>query len=157
MPKTLPQRIIFTIFMASVMVYGMIVYNVALATGDLTGATFAIALHEMPIMVPVAFVLEFFVVEKLAAMLAFKIVTPQDRPAAITIAISTMIVVIMCPTMSFIATMLFKNPTLSTWFPLWIKTWAMNLPMAMFWQLLYCGPFVRFVFQKGCKIFAKNN
>lgn len=64
MPKTLPQRIVFTIVMATIMVYGMIVYNVALNTGGVTNATFGMALHEMPIMVPVAFVLEFFVVRK---------------------------------------------------------------------------------------------
>ena len=66
MPKTLPERIFFTIVMAAIMVYGMIVYNVALNTGGVTNATFVMALHEMPIMVPIACVLEFFVVEKLA-------------------------------------------------------------------------------------------
>lgn len=59
MPKTLPERIFFTIVMAAIMVYGMIVYNVALNTNGVTNATFVMALHEMPIMVPVAFVLEF--------------------------------------------------------------------------------------------------
>ena len=68
MPKTLLEKIVFTVVMAAIMVYGMIVYNVALATGGVTNATFGMALHEMPIMVPVAFVLEFFVVEKLAAL-----------------------------------------------------------------------------------------
>ena len=63
MPKTLPERIFFTIVMAAIMVYGMIVYNVALNTGGVTNATFVMALHEMPIMVPIACVLEFFVVE----------------------------------------------------------------------------------------------
>ena len=68
MPKTLLEKIVFTVVMAAIMVYGMIVYNVALATGGVTNATFGMALHEMPIMVPVAFVLEFFVVEKLARL-----------------------------------------------------------------------------------------
>ena len=80
MPKTLPQKIVFTIVMATIMVYGMIVYNVALNTGGVTNATFGMALHEMPIMVPVAFVLEFFVVEKLATALAFTFMRPTDRP-----------------------------------------------------------------------------
>lgn len=88
MPKTLPQRIVFTIIMATIMVYGMIVYNVALNTGGVTNATFGMALHEMPIMVPVAFVLEFFVVEKLATALAFTFMRPTDRPQFITYAIS---------------------------------------------------------------------
>ena len=85
MPKTLPEKIIFTIIMAAIMVYGMIVYNVALATGGVTNATFGMALHEMPIMVPVAFVLEFFVVEKLATALAFTFMKPTGRPQFITI------------------------------------------------------------------------
>lgn len=33
MPKTKFQNVIFTIIMATIMVYGMIVYNVALNTG----------------------------------------------------------------------------------------------------------------------------
>ena len=40
MPKTLPERIFFTIVMAAIMVYGMIVYNVALNTNGVTNATF---------------------------------------------------------------------------------------------------------------------
>ena len=79
MPKTLPERIFFTIVMAVIMVYGMIVYNVALNTNGVTNATFVMALHEMPIMVPVAFVLEFFVVEKPATKLAFLFMRPADR------------------------------------------------------------------------------
>ena len=98
--------------MAAIMVYGMIVYNVALATGGVTNATFGMALHEMPIMVPVAFVLEFFVVEKLATALAFTFMRPTDRPQFITYAISLMIVCIMCPVMSLVATVLFKEPKL---------------------------------------------
>ena len=35
MPKTLLEKVVFTIVMATIMVYGMIVYNVALNTGCL--------------------------------------------------------------------------------------------------------------------------
>lgn len=124
MPKTLPERIFFTIVMAAIMVYGMIVYNVALNTGGVTNATFVMALHEMPIMVPVACVLEFFVVEKLATKLAFMFMKPTDRPQFITYAISLMIVCIMCPVMSLIATLLFKEPS----FGMWVHTWGCNMP-----------------------------
>lgn len=109
MPRTLPEKIVFTIIMALIMVYGMIVYNVALATGGVTNATFIMALGELPIMATVAFVLEFFVVEKLATKLAFTFMRPTDRPQFITYAISLMIVCIMCPVMSLVATILFKS------------------------------------------------
>ena len=143
MPKTLFERIFFTIVMAAIMVYGMIVYNVALNTGGVTNATFLMALHEMPIMVPVACILEFFIVEKLATALAFTFMRPTDRPQFITYAISLMIVCIMCPVMSLVATILFKEPSFGTW----IHTWGCNMPMALCWQLLYCGPLSRFIFQ----------
>ncbi len=143
MPKTLLQRIFFTALMALWMVYGMIVYNVALNTGGVTNGTFLLALHELPLMFPIAFVLEFFVVEKLATRLAFRFMRPTDRPQFITYAISVMIVSIMCPTMSLIATLLFKTPS----FGAWIHTFGCNLPAALLWQLLYCGPLTRLVFR----------
>lgn len=149
MPKTKFEEIIFTVIMAAVMVYGMIVYNVALNMGGVTSATFLSAFHEMPIMVPVAFVLEFFVVSKLAGRLAMTVMKPTDRPAFITYAVSICICCIMCPIMSLIATILFKTPSFGTW----IQTWGMNFPMAILWQLFYCGPFVRLIFRT---IFRRN-
>lgn len=80
MPKNKFQDVIYTIIMASFMVYGMVVYNIALNTGGLTNESFLLALYELPIMIPVAFVLEFFVVSKLAKKLAFTVVRPTDRP-----------------------------------------------------------------------------
>lgn len=138
MPQTKFQNVVYTIIMALVMVYGMIVYNVALNTGGVSNATFLMALHEMPIMVPIAFVLE-----RLAKFLAFRLVKPTDRPIVIILAISTMIVCVMCPTMSLIATLLFKQPSFGTW----VQTFGCNLPMALLWQLLYCGPLVRLIFR----------
>ncbi len=144
MPKNKFEDVIFTAIMATIMVYGMIVYNVALNTGGVQGITFLLALHEMPIMVPIAFVLEFFVVGKLAKMLAFTVMKPTDRPAFITYAISICICCIMCPIMSLIATILFKD---THTFGTWIQTWGMNFPMAILYQMFYCGPLVRMIFR----------
>ncbi|MEI3246101.1 MAG: DUF2798 domain-containing protein [Lachnospiraceae bacterium] len=149
MPRNKFEDVIFTAIMATIMVYGMVVYNVALNTGGVTGATFVMALHELPIMVPIAFILEFFIVGKLAKMLAFTVVRPTDRPQVITYAISICICCIMCPTMSLIATFLFKTPSFGTW----VQTFVMNFPMAICYQMFYCGPFVRLIFRL---IFRRN-
>lgn len=77
MPKNKFQDAVFTAIMAAVMVYGMIVYNVAWNTDGVSAMTFLAALHEMPIMFPIAFVLEFFIVGKLAAALAFRVMRPR--------------------------------------------------------------------------------
>ena len=143
MPKNKFQDVIFTIIMATIMVYGMVVYNVALNMGEMTGKTFLFALKELPIMVPIAFILEFFIVGRIAKALAFTVMTPQDKPQFITYAISICICCIMCPVMSLIATFLFKEPS----FSMWVKTWALNFPMAICWQMFYCGPLVRLIFR----------
>ena len=125
MPRTKLQNIVFTIIMAVIMGYGMIVYNVALNTGGVTNQTFLMALHELPIMAPIAFVLEFFVVEKLATKLAFTF---------------------MRPTMSLIATLLFKGGIQPGVLSTWIQTTFLNFPMALIWQFFFAGPLVRRIF-----------
>ena len=50
----------------------------------------------------------------------------------------------MCPVMSLIATILFKDPSPI----LWAKAWIINLPMALLYQFFFCGPLVRFVFRR---------
>ena len=44
MPKNKFQDAIFTIIMATIMVYGMVVYNVALNIGGVSSKTFLLAL-----------------------------------------------------------------------------------------------------------------
>ena len=50
---------------------------------------------------------------------------------------------IMCPMMSLVATLLFKEPS----FGMWVHTWGCNMPMALCWQMLYCGPLARAIFR----------
>ena len=147
MPKTKFQNVIFTLMMAFLMVYAMICYNISLNIGEMSNQVFLMAFHEMVIMWPIAFILEFFVVDNLAHKLAFRMVTPQDRPIVITLAISVMIICIMCPVMSLIATLLFKNAG-SQFIAVWLQTTFMNFPVAFFWQLMYCRPFIRLIFRK---------
>ena len=111
---------------------------------ELPTETFLAAVHELPIMVPVAFILEFFIVGKIAKALAFTVVTPDDRPQIITYAISICICCIMCPLMSLVATLLFKE---TKTFGTWIQTWAMNFLVAICYQMFYCGPLVRLIFR----------
>ena len=146
MQKSKLQNILFTIVMAFVMVYAMVCYNIALDKGQMSNEIFLIAFHEIPIMWPIACILEYFVVEKLAAKLAFRFVSPQDKPIFITLAISSMIVCLMCPTMSFIATLLFMNPGKEI-IALWLQKWVQNFPMALCWQIFFAGPGVRNFFR----------
>ena len=140
MPKTKFQEIIFTIMMVFMMVYFMICYNISLNIGGMTNQVFLMAFQELVIMAPVK-------------KKAFQIVDLEnDHPFHLVIAISVVSIILMCPCMSFAATLLFKNAG-SQMIAVWLQTTVMNFPMAFFLQLCFAGPIVRFVFGK---IFNEN-
>ena len=152
MPKTKFQEVVFTILMVFVMVYAMICYNISLNIRGMTNAVFLMAFHELVIMGPAAFVLDFFFFGSLSKKLAFRVVNPcQDRPIFVILAISSVTVLLMCPSMSLIATLLFKSAgkeiiAASQFVAVWLQPTAMNFPMAFFWQIFFAGPLVRAVF-----------
>lgn len=148
MPKNKFQEVIFTIMMVFVMVYAMICYNIALNIGGMSNEVFLLAFHELIIMGPIAFLLDFFIIGGLAKKAAFKIVDlKKDHPFHLVLAISAISVTMICPCMSLAATLLFKNAG-SQVISVWLQTTAMNFPMAFFWQIFYAGPLVRFLFGK---------
>ena len=148
MPKTKFQEVIFTIMMVFVMVYAMICYNIALNVGGMNNSVFLSAFHEFVIMAPIAFIIDFFFVGHMAKRAAFRIVNPEkENPFHLVLAISAVSVAWMCPLMSLAATILFKDAG-GQFIAVWLQTVAMNFPMAFFWQMLYAGPFVRFLFRQ---------
>lgn len=156
MPKTKFQEVIFTIMMVFVMVYAMICYNIALNTGGMDNSVFLAAFHELIIMGPIAFVLDFIIVSPLAKKKAVKMVNvKKDNPFHIVLAISFVSVAMMCPFMSFAATLLFKNAG-SNIVAVWLETTALNFPMALCWQIFYAGPLVRWIFGKISKMMDKE-
>lgn len=151
MPKTFLQGLFFTIVMAFIMVYAMICYNIALSTGGMTNQVFLMAFGEMKIMWPIAIILEMTIVEKLSGMLAGRVINENMAPIAIIVIRSSMIVCLMCPIMSFIATLLFKNAG-SEIIAVWLQTCVFNFPMALCWQIFFAGPLGRLIFRNCMKL-----
>ena len=153
MPKNLFQEIIFTIIMVIVMVYAMICYNIALSTGGMSNFVFLAAFKELAIMGPIAFVLDFFLVGKIAKAKAFKMVdVRKDNPFHLVIAISVVSVIFMCPLMSLIASILFQiilgGMALTRLPAIWVGTLIKNFPMAFFWNMFAAAPLVHLIFDK---------
>ena len=114
MPKNKFQDVIFTIIMATIMVYGMVVYMLPL-TQVLEWYYFLSCNTRAPNHGSNCIRARVLVVEKIAKMLAFTVMRPTDRPQFITYAISICICCIMCPIMSLVATFLFKEPSFGMW------------------------------------------
>lgn len=160
MPKTKLQGIVFGLLMSITMAYGMEVYNVALKEGGLAAITnrvFPAALLEAAYMWIFVFLFSNLWGNRLGHKLAAKICRPQDNPFLHTLFISGCTVLIMCPTMSMVAAILFSVVLGGgSWSQLpayWVATVLKNFPMALLWNLFAAGPVTRLLFRR---IFARQ-
>lgn len=160
MPKTKFQGVIFGLLMSITMAYGMEVYNVALKEGGLsqmTNQVFWGALLEAAYMWIFVFLFSNLWGNRLGHRLAEKICRPEDSPFLHTVFISSCTVLIMCPTMSAVAAVLFSVILGGgSWTQLpayWVTTVLKNFPMALLWNLFAAGPLTRLLFRR---LFARQ-
>lgn len=146
MPETKLQEVVFALLMSFCMVLGMEFYNGSIQMEEWTRAVFPIMFGEMRFMLPLCFATSYFVMDKIAQKLMLRLVTPgQDKPILVVLVRSGITVSLMCPAMSFWATLIFHGISLD-FVNQWFGTVIRNFPMAFFWQIFYCGPLVWFLF-----------
>lgn len=162
MIKTRTEKLVFGILMSVTMAIGMEIYNVAIKMGyntmpgglsNMVNQVFLDALAEAAYMWIFVFLFSNLWGNRLGHALAEKIIRPeQDNPFFITLMVSSCTVLVMCPTMSMVAAILFNiilagNP-LSQLPAIWVGTVIKNFPMALLWNLFAAGPFSRLVYRK---------
>lgn len=145
-PRNLLENVIFTIIMAFLMVYAMICYNIAINIGGMKDAVFMMALGELRIMWPAAILLELFVMERPVMALTSRVATPEMPFFFVLLIRCALTVCLMCPAMSLIATLLFKDYTEAGLVSVWLQTCIINFPMALSWQIFFAGPAGRHIF-----------
>ena len=146
MPKTKPQSVFFTAITAWMMVYCMTLYNLVLATGMFTNASFLLALKEMWLEFVIIFLCAYFISSPIAKKLAFKVVRPTDRPIAIILTIQVFTVVCQVALASILGVWHGAGFT-SNFISDYIVCYCKNFVMALSLQLLVVGPIARKVFR----------
>lgn len=149
MPKTKFQDFVFGVIMVIFMVSAMVCYNIALQNGGLNNEIFIETLKALPLVCIIAFIVEYLFVGKIVKKITFKTFDVKTtNNFFITIMISCLTVAFMCPIMTLVANLLFEFKDFENLFSKWLQTWTLSFPMALFWQLFYAGPLVRFIFKK---------
>ena len=144
MPVTKAQRIVFSLLMAFAMVYGMELYNQALMAGGLTSEMLLAPFADIVPLMAAVIALETLVGGRIAHRLTFGLLDPTKVPSLlITVSMGAFTCWSMCPMMSLVATLAFKQPPAGELVATWLQTVAMNFPMARLWQLFVAGPAVR--------------
>lgn len=162
MPKTKLQGILFGVLMSITMAYGMEVYNIAVKMGfqtmpgglsNMTNQVFLDALTETAYMWVFVFIFSSLWGNRLGHKLAERIIRHgEDNPFFVTLMISGCTVLIMCPTMSMAAAILFNvimgHAPVIQLPAIWFGTLLKNFPMALIWNLFAAGPLTRLLFRK---------
>jgi hypothetical protein len=131
--------------MSFLMVFGMEVYNHIMAANSFHIRLLFIPFLELCLLMAIVIALQTFIARPLAVKLARRFVNPAAaRPFALVLAMQVATVLLMCPMMSLVATLVFKNGLSGRLFQLWLQTMALNFPMALVWQIAVAGPVTRF-------------
>ena len=165
MPETKGEKILFGILMSVLMTGGMEVYNNAIQMGyatlpgglsNMRNGVFLAALGEVWYMCVIVFVISELFGNRIGHALASRIIRPgKDNPFFITLMISGCTVLIMCPTMSLVASILFNvclgGAPVVQLPAIWVGTVLKNFPMALLWNLFAAGPLTRLIFRGVCR------
>ena len=161
MPVNKRESLIFTFIMCGLMVFWMSLYNVALLEGHVGPDIVVQAWLGFPVAYVFAMLCDWFIASPLAKGFAFsRLVTPgKSSPRAMTLAVSTCMVVPMVLIMSTFGTVeaalhlpggvagsLLQLPGL------WVRAVALNFIMALPWNLLVAGPIARTLFRRAFPI-----
>lgn len=147
MPKTKFERIIFAFLSVVITVTLFVFYNISLERGGMSNSVFKDSLNVFFIEFVFAFFLQIFIAGPLSMKIAFRMVNPkEDKPFIVKNAIICSTIILMCPMMSFVATILYNGIT-SEFIAQWMEKIVFNFPFAFFSQLFFIQPVVRFLFR----------
>ena len=163
MPKTKTQRIVFGILMSFFMAYGMEVYNIAIRMGynltvgqgfsSITYPVFLEALKEAVGMSVIVFIVSNLVGNRAGAAFMARHCDPRkDNPYFCRVMRQAGTILVMCPLMSLIASILFQiilgGQPLFRLPAIWIGTAMKNFPRAFSWNMLVAAPLIHWIFEK---------
>lgn len=126
--------------------YVMTLYNIVLASGTFTNATFFIALKGMWVEYIIIFLCAYFISSHVAKYFAFRVVQPGDRPIFIIFFVQIFTVVSQVALASILGVI--KSSGLTDQFiPDYLVAYCKNFVMALPLQLIIVGPLARLIFR----------
>ncbi len=157
------EKLIYALITVIITVPCFVFYCLSIENGGILNVDIKFALMLIPIEFILAYLCEIFIGGPLSERIALNAVNPKEnKPFMVEIAIICATVCIMCPLMSFLATILYKgimpsmifNDTTFTlinffkcFIPNFLQTVVLNFPFALLSQLFFIQPLVRRIFR----------
>ncbi len=166
MPQTKFQKLMFALITVIITVPCFVFYCSSYEAGGFNVEVIKNSWIFIPIEFVLAYLCEIFIGSPLSVKLALKAIDPKKNDHMIVeTAIICATVCIMCPLMSFLATIIYNgiiavgmngaplNDFIINFIPYWLQKVVLNFPFALLSQLFFIQPLVRTIF----KAIFKNN
>lgn len=160
MPQTKFQRLIFALITVIITVPCFVFYCSSYEAGGFTVDVIKNSWIFIPIEFILAYLCEVFIGSPLSVKLGLNAIDPKKNdPMIVETAIICATVVIMCPLMSFLATILYNgiiavgiyggsfNDLIINFIPYWLQKVILNFPFALLSQLFFIQPLTRTIFK----------
>ncbi len=161
MPITKKQKLIYAFITVIITVPAFVIYCLSIENGGILNISLKEVLIYIPVELVLAYLAAVFVGSPLSLKIVFSKIPKNSNHLLIQTAIVLVTVCIMCPLMSFLATILYQGIfpglvynsstfNLGNFFiyfiPIFLQTVVINFPFALISQLFFIQPFVRKVF-----------
>ena len=163
MPSNRKEKMLFAFLTVLITVPAFVFYCTSYENGGFNVDIIKQSWIFITIELVIAFICAYFIGSPLAIKLALKKVNPKENShVLVETSIVCATVSIMCPLMSFIATILYDgiinvglnnaslNNFLINFIPYWLQKVVLNFPFALITQLFFIQPLVRMSFRKIC-------
>ena len=157
------QKLVYALITVIITVPCFVFYCLSIENGGILNIDIKFALMLIPVEFVLAYLSEIFIGGPLSTKIALKAVNPKEnKPFMVEIAIICATVCIMCPLMSFLATILYKGIMpgiifhdvtfefmnfIKCFIPNFLQTLVLNFPFALLSQLFFIQPLVRRIFK----------
>lgn len=160
MPQTKFQRLMFALITVIITVPCFVFYCSSYEAGGFTVDVIKNSWIFIPIEFVLAYLCEVFIGSPVSVKLGLKAINPKKNdPMIVETAIICATVCIMCPLMSFLATILYNgiiavgiyggefNNFIINFIPFWLQKVVLNFPFALLSQLFFIQPLTRVIFR----------
>ena len=167
MPQTKFQKLMFALITVIITVPCFVFYCSSYEAGGFNIDVIKESLIFIPIEFVLAYLCEIFIGSPLSLKIAFKAINPKENnPFIVETVIICSTVLVMCPLMSFLATIIYNgiiavgiyggdlSNFIINFIPFWLQKIVLNFPFALISQLFFIQPITRIIFRK---IFLNNS
>lgn len=106
----MPRHVFFAVIVTTVVICNVVICGITLGANNIAGTAFIVTLRRVPVVIPVTYILRFFIIRGLTAKLTFVFVQPASHPRFVACTVSLVVIYVVYPIVDLVTAILFGRP-----------------------------------------------